>query len=243
MAEVRMSVLAALDRWKTEGAISAAQHDAIAALVRKDRWSVFVGLNALLYLGVVALVAGAGWTVTTPGMVRGQGVFYWCSYGLTWILPLGCLRLGIRDRDRAVMDVSIALAIVPLTTNKAYLGWAGNTWDPMVLGIALIGVAVAVRRWIEKGPGGERHGFTLDPDRDAQSLLGVVGVRTAGPGLRRRAAWRRTACSGVRWRPIGRRRRRRHALTCVRCQRWHGHMCSGRTFCSGRPAASVLASA
>jgi predicted membrane protein DUF2157 len=88
MAEVRMSVLAALDRWKTEGAISAAQHDAIAALVRKDRWSVFVELNALLYLGVVALVAGAGWTVTTYSARLGDvailstltGAFAWSLY-------------------------------------------------------------------------------------------------------------------------------------------------------------------
>jgi hypothetical protein len=117
-----------------------------------------------------------------PGMDQGHGLFYWCSYGITWILPAVCLRLGIRGRDRELMDVSLALAIVTLTTNKPYLGWARNTWDPVVLGIALIGVAVAARRWIEKGPGGERNGFALDPDRDAQSLLSVASAFVP-PGL------------------------------------------------------------
>jgi hypothetical protein len=52
-----------LARWRTTGAITAEQHDAIWALVRPDRLSVFVELNALLYLGVLAIAGGAGWTI------------------------------------------------------------------------------------------------------------------------------------------------------------------------------------
>jgi len=60
-----MSALVSLDRWKRAGTISEAQHDAIAALVRRDRFSLFIELNALLYLGVLSLAAGAGWTIAT----------------------------------------------------------------------------------------------------------------------------------------------------------------------------------
>jgi hypothetical protein len=60
---VNIAVL--LDEWKSGGQISAAQHEALTALVRKDRFSVFVELNALLYLGVLAAVAGLGLTITT----------------------------------------------------------------------------------------------------------------------------------------------------------------------------------
>jgi hypothetical protein len=139
---------------------------------------------AVLQAGAIAGVYAVLNVQLSAGMGQGHGhgLFYWCSYGITWILPLVCLRLGIRDRDRALMDVSLALAIVTLTTSKEYLGWARNTWDPMVLGIGAIGVAVAVRRWIERGPGGERNGFTLDPDRDAQSLLSVASALVP-PGL------------------------------------------------------------
>jgi hypothetical protein len=60
-----MSALLALDRWKRAGTISEAQHDILAALVRRDRFSLFIELNALLYLGVLSLAAGAGWTIAT----------------------------------------------------------------------------------------------------------------------------------------------------------------------------------
>jgi hypothetical protein len=60
-----MSALISLDRWKRAGTISEAQHDILAALVRRDRFSLFIELNALLYLGVLSLAAGAGWTIAT----------------------------------------------------------------------------------------------------------------------------------------------------------------------------------
>jgi hypothetical protein len=60
-----MSALISLDRWKRAGTISEAQHDALAALVRRDRFSLFIELNALLYVGVLALAGGAGWTIAT----------------------------------------------------------------------------------------------------------------------------------------------------------------------------------
>ena len=58
-----MTVLSRLSHWRETGAITAEQHDAIAALVRKDRFSVFIELNALLYLGVLSVVAGLGWVI------------------------------------------------------------------------------------------------------------------------------------------------------------------------------------
>jgi hypothetical protein len=117
-----VSVSGHLEQWKNAGAISAAQHDALAALVRKDRVSVFVELNTLLYLGVVSFVAGVGWTVSTYSGRLGDaaillslsGVFAWSlhycfgrdrSYshhqvehpGLAfdYVLYLGCLVFGI----------------------------------------------------------------------------------------------------------------------------------------------------
>ena len=53
-----MTILEHLERWHTTGAISGAQYEAIATLVRKDRFSLFVELNTILYLGVLAFVAG-----------------------------------------------------------------------------------------------------------------------------------------------------------------------------------------
>src|SRR5260370_33770639 len=60
-----MSLLDDLARWKQSGVIDPAQHDAIAAVVRKERFSIYTELTALLYLGVVSCVAGVGWTIQT----------------------------------------------------------------------------------------------------------------------------------------------------------------------------------
>ena len=88
--------------------------------------------------------------------------------------------MGIRDRDRDLIDVSLVLMLVTLITNKPYLGWARNTWDPIVFGTLLIGVAIAARRWLERGPNRQRRGFTarriLDRDRTARSMLSMASA-------------------------------------------------------------------
>lgn len=60
-----MTILARLERWKEQGAISPEQHAHLASLSRREPFSLFLELNVLLYAGVLAFVAGLGWTVTT----------------------------------------------------------------------------------------------------------------------------------------------------------------------------------
>ena len=60
-----MTILARLERWKDQGAISLEQHAYLAGLSRGEPFSVFLELNILLYAGVLAFVIGLGWTVTT----------------------------------------------------------------------------------------------------------------------------------------------------------------------------------
>jgi len=117
-----MSTLRYLERWKMAGAITADQHDVLAALVRKDRVSVFVELNALLYAGVVAFIAGVGWTIQTYFASLGDaailsslsllfaGCLAYCFtrsapysndaqessyFAFDYVLYLGCLSLGV----------------------------------------------------------------------------------------------------------------------------------------------------
>jgi len=59
-----------------------------------------------------------------------------------------------------VIAVGAIVATLTLVTNKPYLGWQRHTWDPILLGILLTAVAVFIRRWLARGPGGIRHGFT-----------------------------------------------------------------------------------
>src|SRR4051795_10845409 len=60
-----MTILARLEHWKEQGAISLEQYSLLASLSRGEPFSLFLELNVLLYAGVLAFVAGLGWTVTT----------------------------------------------------------------------------------------------------------------------------------------------------------------------------------
>jgi hypothetical protein len=86
--------------------------------------------------------------------------FYWLTWVLIWCLPPLVLGRGVRRKDRFVIGVGAIVAILTLVTNKPYLGWQRHTWDPMLLGAFLFGVALFLRRWLAGGPGGIRHGFT-----------------------------------------------------------------------------------
>ena len=116
------SMLANLQRWRTTGAITAEQHDALSALVRRERLSVYVELHTILYLGVVAFIAGVGWTIKTHFAGLGDAAilsaltltcgasFYYCftrgpaystervappGLAFDYVLYLGCLVFGL----------------------------------------------------------------------------------------------------------------------------------------------------
>ena len=60
-----MTILARLEHWKEQGAISPEQRAHFASLCRAEPFSLFLELNVLLYASVLAFVAGLGWTVTS----------------------------------------------------------------------------------------------------------------------------------------------------------------------------------
>jgi hypothetical protein len=108
------------------------------------------------------------------------GPFYWFTYAMVWALPLGGLYLAIHAKDRPLLAVGLAMMLVTLLTNKAYLGWTRHEWDPMVLGVFLMGAAVVVRRWLSGGANGQRAGFTaariLSKQTGAVTLVGTASA-------------------------------------------------------------------
>jgi hypothetical protein len=86
--------------------------------------------------------------------------FYWATWVLIWCLPPAVLARGLRLKDRWVIAVGGIVAVLTLVTNKPYLGWNRHTWDPIILGALLIGVALFLRRLLADGPGEIRRGFT-----------------------------------------------------------------------------------
>src|SRR5258708_10401125 len=63
--ESAMTILARLEFWKEQGAISTEQQAHLASLSRGEPFSLSLELNLLLYTGVLAFVAGLGWTIST----------------------------------------------------------------------------------------------------------------------------------------------------------------------------------
>ena len=102
--------------------------------------------------------------------------FRWGTYACTWLIPALLFWRGVRDRERWLIDAGLATALATLVTNKSYLGWPRQPWDPMLLGVFLAVVALGVRRWLASGPGGERAGFA--PVQILESDL--LAIRVAG---------------------------------------------------------------
>ena len=84
--------------------------------------------------------------------------FYWGTYACIWLLPASALWLGVRDRERWLIDAGLTMALATVVTNKSYLDWPRHPWDPMLLGALLAVVALGMRRWLASGPGGESFG-------------------------------------------------------------------------------------
>ncbi|MGH9645591.1 MAG: hypothetical protein ACRD4E_02135 [Bryobacteraceae bacterium] len=125
--------------------------------------------EALLWLGIYLTINLRLPPLDAPAQWWGGGSwagsefarpFYWATWVLIWCLPPIVLVRGIRRKDRYVIAVGAIVAVLTFLCNKPYLGWPRHTWDPMILGILLTGVALFIRRWLAHGAGGIRHGFT-----------------------------------------------------------------------------------
>jgi hypothetical protein len=130
-----------------------------------ERYSI---AEALLWLGFYLAfnlqLASADqlrhWWGSPAAAAEFSRTFYWTTWVLIWCIPLAVLSRGVRSKDRFVIAVGAITAAITLATNKPYLGWPRHTWDPMLLGALLVGVALFLNRWLAKGHDGIRHGFT-----------------------------------------------------------------------------------
>jgi uncharacterized membrane protein YgcG len=121
---------------------------------------LWLGIYLTINLQLSSLNLPAQWWGGTRAASEFARPFYWGTWVLIWCLPPIVLVRGVRQKDRLIIAVSAIVAILTFVCNKPYLGWQRHTWDPILLGILLTSVAVFIRRWLARGPGGIRHGFT-----------------------------------------------------------------------------------
>jgi len=135
-------------------------------------------------LQLSSLYLGGDWWYGLRDTTDFPRPFYWITWVLIWCLPFAVLARGVRRRDRPVIAVGAVCAVLTLVTNKPYLGWQRHTWDPMLLGALMIAVALVVSRWLARGPGGVRHGFTAQrlSGKDKQWMsAAAVGIGVVSP--------------------------------------------------------------
>ena len=151
---------------------------------------LWVGIYAAINLKLSSLDMPTPWWSGTRAASEFARPIYWTTWVLIWCLPPIVLARGIRQKDRFVIAVGAIVAVLTFVTNKPYLGWPRHTWDPMLLGILLSGVALFIRRWLARGPGGIRHGFTAvrlsGKDKHwmnaGSTVLGLVSPHSITPG-------------------------------------------------------------
>ncbi len=110
--------------------------------------------------------------------------FYWSSYVLTFLIPAAAVYWGIKSRKRLIINVGLVMACATLATNKSYLGWTRYAWDPVILGIMLVGLSLIITRWLNSGADRRRFGFTardiLKPEECGISPADVAAALTPG---------------------------------------------------------------
>lgn len=158
---------------------------------------LWVGIYLAFNLKLSSVIPSRWWGVAPAGSEFARP-FYWTTWGLIWLLPPVVLARGFRQKDRFVMAAGAIVAILTFVSNKPYLGWPRHTWDPMLLGILLAGVAMFIRRWLDLGPGGIRHGFTAarlsGKDQHlmnvGSAVLGLVPAQSVTPSPQTRNEFR-----------------------------------------------------
>jgi Predicted membrane protein (DUF2157) len=150
-----MTILARLEQWKEQGAISPQQHAHLASLSRGEPFSLFLELNILLYAGVLAFVAGLGWTITTWSRQLGDvvvltvltallGACFWYTFSRAPVFSrFEC------PAPSPIFDYVLYLGTLVLCVELAYLEnrfhVLSGQWDLYLLATAIFFFVLAYR--------------------------------------------------------------------------------------------------
>jgi hypothetical protein len=138
---------------------------------------LLLGMYGLAYLRPAAiapfLAESPGEEAVLPPML------FWISYGLIIAIPVAGSLIGLVQRMRVTLDVGIALALLTLMTNKAYLGHERLPYDPIILGAAFVAAAFVLTRWLRRGREEGQWGLTAKGFAGAATLETGAAISAA----------------------------------------------------------------
>lgn len=106
----------------------------------------------------------------------------------TALVPIVILGWGIAVRGRLLLNLGLVGLLASIVTLRLYVHIAPLWVALLIGGGAALGLALALRRALDSGPGHERHGFTAEllfADPERRSALEVaVGVVSLSPAAR-----------------------------------------------------------
>jgi hypothetical protein len=106
----------------------------------------------------------------------------------TALVPMLVLAWGVRVRRRSLMSLGFVGLVASIVTLRAYVHVVSLCTALLLGGGAAIGLALALRRVLDSGPGLERHGLTAEPlfaDPERRSALEVaVSLAGSSPAAR-----------------------------------------------------------
>jgi hypothetical protein len=123
-----------------------------------------IGLYAAVHIGCweEQLIEEMGQLRFVPAPPQNNAL-WWLSVAATALVPVALLAWGIRGRHYPLLLLGAATAVTSLVTLRWYIHVA-PLWIVLTLSGAVLATTVLLlRRYLESGPEGERHGFTAAP--------------------------------------------------------------------------------
>jgi len=180
LAAMIIAVILVIVRRLRLGRLETSAGSASEAVEATSWFVIYVVMNVQLTASIFAISPGLFYPAVQHPTGDPRSWFYFLSWVVVWILPAVGLWLGLLRKDRLVIVANLAAALLTLSTNKRYLGWPIHAWDPMLFGILLMTTAILLRRWLQRGPNGERQGFTADRIlRSDERLMAAVSIASA----------------------------------------------------------------
>ena len=112
------------------------------------------------------------------------GAFGLSTLAAIFVIPAIWLACGIRERSRVMLWAGAIGLLVAQCSIKPYLGLKREAWDPALLGLELMIIGLALKRWLDSGAGARRGAFSskaLGDPGPGKALGLLASVAAASP--------------------------------------------------------------